>query len=87
MIEPHLAEKATANAPDWQSVLALSPAARTMLETLGIWNRLDQPSGSIWDMQVFGRADAVGQEAGSCRRNWALPMTATRKHKRRWGIL
>ena len=64
MIEPHLAEKATANAPDWQSVLALSPAARTMLETLGIWNRLDQPSGSIWDMQVFGRADAVGQEAG-----------------------
>ena len=62
MIEPQLAEKAT-DIPDWQSVLALSPAARTMLETLDIWDRLDQASSPIWDMQVFGRPSAVNHTA------------------------
>ena len=67
MIEPQLAEKATAKAtdiPDWQSVLALSPAAHTMLETLGIWDRLDQASSPICDMQVFGQPSAIRGSAG-----------------------
>lgn len=63
-IEPHLAAPEPESAADWQSVLALSPAARVMLETLGVWTALDAPSSPIWDMQVFGRADAVGHEAG-----------------------
>ena len=41
--------------PDWQSVLALSPASRVMLETLDIWQKLDQPSMPIADMRVYAR--------------------------------
>ena len=40
--------------PDWQNVLALSPAARTMLETLGVWAKLETPSAPITNMQVHG---------------------------------
>lgn len=62
-IEPALVAPAPAGAPDWQSVLALSPAARVMLETLRVWDALDLPASPIWDMQVFGRPDAVRHTA------------------------
>lgn len=61
-IEPQLADKAAPGSdgpPDWQSVLALSPAARHMLESLRVWQALDRPSSPICDMQVFGRPSAV----------------------------
>lgn len=63
-VEPQLADKAASGLPDWQSVLALSPAARVMLETLGVWQRLDRPSRPIWDMQVFGRPSAISDAGG-----------------------
>ena len=40
--------------PDWQNVLALSPAARTMLEALGVWDKLDTARAPITNMQVHG---------------------------------
>ncbi|MGC6534756.1 MAG: FAD-dependent monooxygenase [Parvibaculales bacterium] len=39
---------------DWQSVLALSPSSRLMLESLGVWQRLDKPTAPVHDMQVYG---------------------------------
>ena len=39
---------------DWQSVLALSPSSRLMLESLGVWQRLDKPTAPVLDMQVYG---------------------------------
>gem|GEM_PF-116236 len=51
--------------PDWQSVLALSPAARRMLETLEIWQTLDQPSAPITDMQVYARASDVSTDTST----------------------
>ena len=62
-IEPDLAANASIGAPDWQSVLALSPASRVMLEALNVWDGLDLPSGPIWDMQVFGQPEAVRHSA------------------------
>ena len=50
--------------PDWQSVLALSPAAKTMLETLGIWERFEGPSSPICDMAVFGDEAAYAAKLG-----------------------
>ena len=58
------AEAPHAAANDWQSVLALSPAAKTMLETLGIWQRLDGPSAPICDMAVFGDKTAFAANLG-----------------------
>ncbi len=49
---------------DWQSVLALSPAAKTMLETLGVWQKLDRPSAPICDMAVFGDKTAFAAGLG-----------------------
>ena len=64
-----LADQSTLEAPDatvedWQSVLALSPAAKTMLETLGIWQRLEGPSSPICDMAVFGDMAAYAAKLG-----------------------
>ncbi len=67
MVEPQLAVTppgATAAEPDdrhddWQSVLALSPAAQAMLQALNVWSHLDLPSSPILDMHVYGRADDV----------------------------
>ena len=47
----------------WQSVLALSPAARTMLETLGVWKAMKTPSCPIFDMRVFGRPANMAEAA------------------------
>ncbi len=44
-----------ADMPDWQNVLALSPAARLMLETLGIWQNLDAPSTAVTNVVVHGQ--------------------------------
>ena len=49
---------------DWQSVLALSPAAKTMLQTLGVWQKLDRPSAPICDMAVFGDTAAFAAGLG-----------------------
>lgn len=57
-------EAPDAAAEDWQSVLALSPAAKTMLETLGIWERLEGPSSPICDMAVFGDEAAYAAKLG-----------------------
>lgn len=62
-IEPALAASGSAGPPDWQSVLALSPAARHMLESLCVWRALDLPSSPICDMQIFGRPAAVSHAA------------------------
>tara|TARA_B100000925_G_scaffold278591_1_gene247556 strand:- start:189 stop:1493 length:1305 start_codon:yes stop_codon:yes gene_type:complete len=64
-----LADRSPLKAPDaasedWQSVLALSPAAKTMLETLGIWQRLEGPSSPIYDMAVFGDKAAYAAKLG-----------------------
>lgn len=58
--EVRLAQAAPVALPDWQSVLALSPAAKRMLETLGVWARLDCPEAPVCDMQVYGTVSAVG---------------------------
>lgn len=55
---------ASAPEEDWQSVLALSPAAKTMLQTLGIWQKLDRPSAPICDMAVFGDKAAYATGLG-----------------------
>ena len=44
-----------ADMPDWQNVLALSPAARLMLETLGVWSQLDLPSTAVTNLIVHGQ--------------------------------
>ena len=49
---------------DWGSVLALSAAAKTMLEVLGVWARLDQPTAPVCDMAVYGDAAALGHNIG-----------------------
>ena len=49
---------------DWQSVLALSPAAKTMLETLGVWQKLDRPSAPVCDMAVYGDTAAFAAGLG-----------------------
>ncbi len=49
---------------DYQSVLALSPAAKTMLETLGVWARLDLPAAPVTDMTVYGDAHAWAHGSG-----------------------
>ncbi len=47
--------------PDWQNVLALSPAARRMLEVLGVWDHLDQPSAAVTHVVVHGKQAQHGQ--------------------------
>ena len=59
MVEPQLAEAPDA-ADDWQSVLALSPAAQAMLQALNVWSHLDLPSSPILDMYVYAGIDDVG---------------------------
>jgi 2-octaprenyl-6-methoxyphenol hydroxylase len=49
---------------DWGSVLALSPAAKTMLDILGVWPRLDLPSAAVCDMAVYGNAAAMAHNIG-----------------------
>ncbi|NCF78510.1 MAG: hypothetical protein GWP34_01200 [Alphaproteobacteria bacterium] len=49
---------------DWGSVLALSPAAKTMLDILGVWPRLDLPSAPVCDMTVYGDASAMAHNIG-----------------------
>jgi 2-polyprenyl-6-methoxyphenol hydroxylase-like FAD-dependent oxidoreductase len=49
---------------DWGSVLALSPAAKTMLDILGVWPRLDLPSAAVCDMAVYGDAAAMAHNIG-----------------------
>ena len=61
---PTHADDAPADAGDWQSVLALSSAAKTMLETLGIWALLDRPSTPVCDMTVFGDKTAYAANLG-----------------------
>ena len=47
----------------WQRVLALSPSSRNMLEVLGVWSVMAQPSSPITapiiDMHVYGATDAA----------------------------
>lgn len=50
----------SANSSDWNSVLALSPSSRLMLETLGVWAALEHPSAPINDMRVYGSRDIDG---------------------------
>ena len=42
--------------PLWQSVLALSPAAKTMLESLAVWPKLTAATSMVCDMAVYGSA-------------------------------
>jgi 2-octaprenyl-6-methoxyphenol hydroxylase len=49
---------------DWGSVLALSPAAKTMLDILGVWPRLDLPSAAVCDMAVYGNAAEMAHNIG-----------------------
>ena len=72
-----LADRSPLKAPDaasedWQSVLALSPAAKTMLEALGVWQELDRPSAPICDMAVYGDRAAYAADLGL---DFALPET------------
>jgi 2-octaprenyl-6-methoxyphenol hydroxylase len=63
---PHQ-ENAQINEPDthdWTSVLALSPAAKNMLELLGVWARLDLPTAPVCDMAVYGDAAAMAHQGG-----------------------
>lgn len=48
----------------YQSVLALSPSAKTMLETLAIWPLLAHPTAMVCDMAVFGSADDWHRDEG-----------------------
>ena len=72
MLLPHESNAAKAKADarktpaakDYQSVLALSPAAHTMLQALDIWSRLDRPSAPLCDMAVFGDAGAWARDNG-----------------------
>ena len=61
---PGPTQHAAAQAEDWQSVLALSPAAKTMLEALGVWQELDRPSAPICDMAVYGDRAAYAADLG-----------------------
>lgn len=71
-IEPQIEQQSKSDAgdkthgarDDWQSVLALSPAARLMLDALGVWAMLDLPSTPILDMHVFGRPSAINDAVG-----------------------
>lgn len=68
--------------PDWQSVLALSPSAKRMLETLGVWERLDRPTTAVLDMRVYGDSAAVSGGVLAPRLGFApavadRPQTAT----------
>lgn len=53
----------TPKMPDWQSVLALSPTAKAMLEVSQIWPHMDCPHTPILDMQVYGSAADMTQTA------------------------
>lgn len=72
------------DAPDWQSVLALSPAAKTMLEKLHLWENLDCDSAEICDMRVFGSAAAIGDDFLPSRLGFAPP--AAKAESRRGGL-
>ncbi|MCH1569639.1 MAG: FAD-dependent monooxygenase [Alphaproteobacteria bacterium] len=74
------AEKAdTRQPPDWQSVLALSPSAKTMLETLGVWQALDRPAAPICDMAVYGNSAAFASDLGLEFADPPTPQDATTK--------
>ena len=63
--KPHISMTTAPNTDRvWQAVLALSPAAKTMLETLGVWQRLTQPTAPVCDISVFGSATAWRQNNG-----------------------
>ena len=49
---------------EWGSVLALSPAAKNMLDVLGVWTRLDHPTAPVCDMAVYGTAAAMAHNIG-----------------------
>jgi ubiquinone biosynthesis UbiH/UbiF/VisC/COQ6 family hydroxylase len=49
---------------DYQSVLALSAASKTMLQSLGVWDKLDRPNAAICDMAVFGDKAALAANLG-----------------------
>jgi ubiquinone biosynthesis UbiH/UbiF/VisC/COQ6 family hydroxylase len=59
--------------PDWQNVLALSPAARRMLEVLGVWARLDQPSAAVTQVVVHGKQAQHGQALFPTKLGFARP--------------
>ncbi len=60
-ITPDRHDKST----DWQRVLALGAASKTMLQRLGIWARLDLPTAAITDMQIIGAPDFGGLYFGA----------------------
>jgi len=57
-------EKSKAALPLWQNVLALSPSAKTMLEKLGVWQKLTAPTAMVCDMAVYGSARDWAHEDG-----------------------
>ena len=54
---PNIAPDRHDKSTDWQRVLALGAASKTMLQRLGIWARLDLPTAAITDMQIIGAPD------------------------------
>lgn len=45
---------------DWQRVLALSPTSKTLLERLGVWDRLAPQATPVCDVHVVGRDGGTG---------------------------
>lgn len=64
---------ATPDMPDWQNVLALSPAARRMLEVLGVWAALDQPSAPVTNMEVYAKRPQKQRGLFSGKLSFATP--------------
>lgn len=50
------ASEASTGSEAWQSVLAISPASKTMLETLAVWAALEKPTMAVCDIAVYGSA-------------------------------
>ena len=62
---PNIAPDRHDKSTDWQRVLALGAASKTMLQRLGIWARLDLPTAAITDMQIIGAPDFDGLYFGA----------------------
>ena len=62
---PNIAPDRHDKSTDWQRVLALGAASKTMLQRLGIWARLDLPTAAITDMQIIGAPDFGGLYLGA----------------------
>ena len=62
---PNIAPDRHDKSTDWQRVLALGAASKTMLQRLGIWARLDLPTAAITDMQIIGAPDFGGLYFGA----------------------